>query len=329
MTDAMTEQPAPAVTGDSTDTPSTPQSLARGRVRMGVAPTDVDQAWRLAQYIAMSDLVPKGYKGKPADVLVAIQFGMEVGLPPMAALNSIFVANGRPSLWGDGLLAVIVASPHYVDHDEGYLVGGEEREYLTPEDLKKDDTMAICRFWRRGHQKPRTATFSIAQAKKAKLWDKDAWLTFPDRMLQMRARGFAGRDAFPDVLRGVRTAEETQDDPSVSDRDPEPPKIVRRLSETVISPPVSETVVKGAPFTVAAFPPAVTDEAILEPVCVKAVDEFLGGFVIHLANGVQVEAEREADALELDKFAGTTSKVRLTVTRKDAVLILKGFAIAD
>lgn len=300
---------------------------SRAAVPMGISPKDVDQAWRLSQFIASSDLVPKGYKGRPADVLVAIQFGMEVGLPPMAALHSIFVTGGRPSLWGDGFLAVIMAAPSYADHEEFFLVGGKdgvkEVDFLTAEDLKKDDTTAVCRFWRKGREKPRTATFSIAQAKKAGLWSKEGpWQQYPDRMLRMRARGFAGHDAFPDVLRGVRTAEETQDDPSVPALDQEPVKVVRRLSETVAP---TDPVGASAPVPADATP----EEAILEPVCVKAVDEFLGGFVIHLANGVQVEAAHKADALELDKFAGTTSKVRLSVTRQGSVLILKGFAIVD
>ena len=47
-------------------------------------------------------------------------------------------------------------------------------------------------------------------------------------MLRMRARSFAARDAFPDVLRGIRQAEELHDTP------PDDPVIVprvRRLSD--------------------------------------------------------------------------------------------------
>jgi hypothetical protein len=64
---------------------------------------------------------------------------------------------------------------------------------------------------RRG-QPPERRTFSVADAKRAKLWFKAGpWTTYPDRMLQMRARGFAIRDVFPDALRGVITAEEAVD----------------------------------------------------------------------------------------------------------------------
>ena len=187
----------------------------RPPVRMGVAPTNVEDGWRLAQFIAQSGLVPKGYQGRPADVLVAIQYGMEVNLPPMAALHSIFVTNGRPSLWGDGFLAVIMASGVYRDHEEYYMVDGKRQEFLVSTDLAKDNTTAVCTFWRADNPRPRTGTFSISQARKAGLLSKQGpWQEYPDRMLKMRARGFAGHDAFPDVLKGMRSAEETIDMPA-------------------------------------------------------------------------------------------------------------------
>ena len=58
--------------------------------------------------------------------------------------------------------------------------------------------------------------FSVADAKKAHLWGRRGpWENYPERMLQMRARGFALRDSFPDALKGVITVEEAQDFPEV------------------------------------------------------------------------------------------------------------------
>lgn len=236
----------------------------RAAVRMGVAPTTIEEAWRLANVIASSELVPKGYRGRPADVLVAIQYGMEVGLPPMAALHSVFVTNGRPSLWGDGFLAVIMASARYKDHAEYYIVDGQEKEFLIAADLAKDDTMAVTTFWRTDSARPRTATFSIAKAKKAGLWSKKGpWQEYPDRMLKMRARGFAGHDAFPDVLRGIRTAEEardTQDEDTAIDVVPVQvaPVQPRRASEALAEPsptavpPADQPAPAGTPASVPA-----------------------------------------------------------------------------
>lgn len=286
-------------------------------VRMGVAPANIEEGWRLAQFIAQSELVPKGYRGRPADVLVAIQYGMEVGLPPMAALHSIFVTNGRPSLWGDGFLAVIMASPRYKDHEEYYLVGGERRELLVAADLTKDDTTAVCTFWRTDNPRPRTDSFSIAKAKKAGLWTKEGpWQNYPDRMLKMRARGFAGHDAFPEVLRGVTIAEAAIDEPPI-DITPEPVREVRRVSETVA------TAVAAAPA--GELPPT---ELV---VSVADVQQFLGGYCLIATSGEQVEVEAEADALELEKFKGSKNRVRLVcVKARDGLRMKPGsFSIAD
>ena len=224
---------------DTPDTPETPTTAlqpaaapSKTPARIGVAPSTLDEGWRLAQMMAKSELVPKSFRNKPEDVLVAIQLGTEIGFAPMQALQSIAVINGRPSVWGDGFLALIMGSALYRDHAEYYEVAGQRVEGLTAEALKADTTAAVCTFWRRGKPEPVTRRFTVGQAKKAQLFDKrdTPWITYPDRMLLMRARSWAGRDCFPDLLRGIRTAEEALDEREVLDA----PLVreVKRVSDT-------------------------------------------------------------------------------------------------
>jgi hypothetical protein len=195
-----------------TPAPAPQPPASRTPVAFGLTPRTIDEAWRFAQMLANSDMVPKDYRGKPENAMVAMQYGAEVGLPPMAALQSIAVINGKPGLYGDGFLAVIVATPAYAAHQESYLVGGEERERVTAADLTKDDTAALARFWRKGRTEPFTATFSVADAKKARLFGKDGpWTDYPARMLRYRAREFAARDGFAAELRGMNMAEALRD----------------------------------------------------------------------------------------------------------------------
>jgi hypothetical protein len=75
--------------------------------------------------------------------------------------------------------------------------------------------VATCVVVRKGMD-PVARTFSVEDAKMAKLWEKQGpWSDYPKRMLQMRARGFACRDAFPDALRGIISREEAEDMPPV------------------------------------------------------------------------------------------------------------------
>lgn len=152
--------------------------------------------------LARTNFVPKNYRGKPNDILCAIQMGAELGLSPMLSLQNIAVINDRPSIYGDAMLAICKASP-LCESIEEYLDGDQSQiETLT----------AICKVRRRGFKNEITGSFSWEDAKKAGLATKaGAWLSYPKRMLQMRARGFALRDAFPDLLNGLITREEAND----------------------------------------------------------------------------------------------------------------------
>lgn len=161
-----------------------------------LSPQSFDQALTLSQYLADSDMVPKDFKGKPGNCLVAMQWGMELGLKPLQAMQNLAVINGRPSLWGDAVIALVRSSPAC--------------EYVIE---TQTDEVATCRVKRRGEPE-QERTFSKLDAKLAGLLGKQGpWSQYPKRMMQMRARAFAMRDVFPDVLRGLPVAEEVMDMP--------------------------------------------------------------------------------------------------------------------
>lgn len=167
----------------------------------GFAPATLTEAIQFSDMLANSSMVPKAYQGKPQDILVCVQWGYEMGLAPMQALQNIAVINGKPSVYGDTALALVQASPVCEDVQEFF------------EDEGTPNPVAVC-VAKRKNRSPVTVRFSIEDAKRAGLWGKQGpWQAYPKRMMQMRARGFALRDAFPDVLKGLITAEEAQDYP--------------------------------------------------------------------------------------------------------------------
>ncbi len=159
-----------------------------------LSPRNFDEAWRMAEILADSDMVPRDFKGKPGNCLVAMQWGSEVGLKALQALQNIAVINGRPALWGDAVIALVRGSPLC--------------EFVIETD---DGSTATCRVKRRGEPE-QAKTFGMDDAKTAGLLGKSGpWTQYPKRMRQMRARAFALRDVFPDVLRGMAVAEELID----------------------------------------------------------------------------------------------------------------------
>lgn len=169
-----------------------------------LAPQTMAEAMDFSKMLSQSEMVPKSYQRKPQDILVAVQWGYELGLQPLQALQNIAIINGKPSVYGDAALALVKNDPRCAGVNEKIEGEGDART-------------AYCKVKRRyGEEIEETvAQFSVADAKRARLWGKQGpWSQYPDRMLQMRARGFAIRDAFPDALKGVITAEEAQDYPS-------------------------------------------------------------------------------------------------------------------
>jgi len=203
--------------------------------RGSFAPTNLTEAMTFCEMLSNSNMVPSKYMGKPGDILVCVQWGMELGLAPMQALQNIAVINGKPSVYGDAMMALVQASS----------VCENIEEYLENEGT---DAIAVCIATRKG-RKPVTARFSVKDAVKANLWGKQGpWTQYPNRMLQMRARGFALRDCFPDVLRGLISAEEAEDYPD--EAKPRPPKDItprNPLDMVTKSEPVAKPVVASEP----------------------------------------------------------------------------------
>lgn len=176
-----------------------------------IVPQDLDEAWRLSVTFVKAGMVPASYKGQTDEetvskIMMGIMKGLEVGFKPQAALANIMIVNNRPSVWGDGAIGLVQNSGKLEDFKEWH-----EGEPF------KDDWTAHCLMKRVGIPEPTHTTFSYGEAKAAKLTTKvGPWMSYPRRMLQMRARAFAIRDGFSDVLHGLGIVEEQQDIPAPS-----------------------------------------------------------------------------------------------------------------
>jgi hypothetical protein len=177
-------------------TETRPQALQQQAPAFDLSPRTFEQALTFAGYLADSDMVPKDFKGRPGNCLIAIQWGAELGMKPLQAMQNLAIINGRPSLWGDAVIALVRASP------------------LCESIIETETaTSSTCTVKRRGEPE-QARTFTDEDAQKAGLKGKAGpWTQFPKRMRQMRARAFALRDVFPDVLRGMPVAEEIMDTP--------------------------------------------------------------------------------------------------------------------
>lgn len=171
-----------------------------------IVPHNFDDAWRIATALANSGMTPKDIN-TPEKCLAIIMAGAEIGMPPFQALQSFAIINGRPTIWGDGMMAVARA-------------GGAKVSEWSTGTLDAGDFTAFCKVTRADTSESIERSFSMDDAKRAKLWGKRGasgqdtpWITYPARMIQMRARAWALRDGCADILRGIKMAEEVQDIP--------------------------------------------------------------------------------------------------------------------
>lgn len=181
--------------------------LSAGAPIVGIVPSTIDEVFRLAQLIFSSGLAPYQLKSAEAVTVVLLK-GLEIGLPPMAALECIGVINGKAALHSDGIPALLWSK------------GFKIREWFENEDTL-DKIVAHCEITRPEGDKY-TFKYSAQDAKENGLWDtcekthkgeanKAPWFLYKKRMTRMRCRGWLARDCAADVLKGMPIYEEQRD----------------------------------------------------------------------------------------------------------------------
>ncbi|MGH3450142.1 MAG: hypothetical protein ACRDQW_05325 [Haloechinothrix sp.] len=149
---------------------------------------------KLASMVSDTDFVPKPLRSKPAAITAAILAGREVGIPPMRALQHLHMVDGRPTMSAEQKRAQALAAGHDIVYAE------------------TTTTRCVVKGRRHGSDQWTTVTWSIDDAKAAKLDGKDNYRKHPRRMLQARATGELCDLLFPDATGGLATYEQLVDE---------------------------------------------------------------------------------------------------------------------
>ncbi len=173
---------------------------------VSLMPRTFNEKYQMSQILAKSGLIPAGLN-TPEKVCVALEWGHELQLSPMVAVNNIAVINGKPTLSADIMAAVVKRSPEF---------GGIKW-------IQQDDKVAECIITRKtaNYTEEIHSRFTYDDAVKAGLTNKDVWKKYTKRMLKHRCLSYGLRDAFPDILAGLYNPEEMESviEPVVGERD--------------------------------------------------------------------------------------------------------------
>ena len=201
-----------------------------------------DGYWRMARRVCRTEFVPSGFRGNPEAIVAAFMRGYEMGFPPMQALDSFNVIQGKVGLTAEAMRALILNAGHDIILED------------MSDNIKGDVTeiRAQCHRKQWPADKWATYTYSLEDARTAGLLGKDSWKKNPRAMLDARATSGAGRRYFADVLAGMSyTPEEIRDfsgpDQEVTPSPPAPAPTPANgptadfgaVPETRSSPPVS------------------------------------------------------------------------------------------
>ena len=168
-------------------------------VGASLVPRSYAELEQVAIRLGESGLVPKDLKGKPGDIMIAMETLRTLGLNPIAGLQGVYIVNARVSVYGEWWLGLIQGSAVYNGHTEEW------------DDEEKRATVTM---YRKGVDTPFVGTFSWAEAEKGKLTDKQTYKDYPRDMLTWRARHRAGSAGFSDVLHGILPSQIADDFPS-------------------------------------------------------------------------------------------------------------------
>jgi len=125
------------------------------------------------------------------EALVRLMTGLELGIPAMTSLRCISVVSGKPVL--DATLVAALAQRH--PDCVSWRVVETTAEMCTIETVHR----------RNGKS---TVTWTMADAKRAKLDGKDNWRNYPRAMLRARATTELARMAYPEAFAGLYSPEE-------------------------------------------------------------------------------------------------------------------------
>lgn len=159
------------------------------------------EVFDIGKMLAVSNLVPETYRGKPQDCAIAIDMANRMSVSPMFVMQNLYVVKGKPSWSGQACTALIKASGEFKNVSPEYVgeVGTDTRGcYISATRVSDGKTIA--------------GPLVDMKMVKAEGWSSNKkWQTMPELMLAYRAAAFFARIYIPNALMGCHIEGEAED----------------------------------------------------------------------------------------------------------------------
>ena len=149
---------------------------------------------KLGKFLYQSKLFPA--IGSISGAITIIEYGRELGLKPVQALQTMSIVKGRVCIEAKALLALAI------------------QKGLTYKAVKSDNEICQLEFKRPGFE-PHVETFTAEDAKRAKLTDKTSYVHYPRIMNFWRCVSNGIRAYAPDLALGLYSKEEIETEDTI------------------------------------------------------------------------------------------------------------------
>lgn len=162
---------------------------------------NIERAWKFADVLSRSKIIPDTFQGNPASVLIALDMSNRMRRNPLEVMQAMYIVHGKPSFSSSFLISLINSCGYYEPLRFRFSGDGNSRS---------------CVAWtmdKRTGEKVEGPEVSIGMAKSEGWYDKNGskWKTMPEVMLRYRAASFFSRTYCPDLTGGFHSQEEAMD----------------------------------------------------------------------------------------------------------------------
>ena len=166
---------------------------------------------RFALQLMQQGMVSSTFK-TPQAVILGIQYCKELGVPVQLGMKMLYVIDGKPSLFGDGPLALVQRSGQLESIEEFFLNEKQEKICVENKNLQDRVWAAVTRLKRRGDPLIQEDYFSlidleIAGMDMSKNGKKVVWAKYERIMMRYKSRSMSLKVKFSDMISGVNIAE--------------------------------------------------------------------------------------------------------------------------
>jgi len=201
-----TKQPEPSEVQDRKMEQTLAPKPSVAMTRRGFEPSTIEEAWRFAEALAQSEMVPDRYRGRPRDCLIALDLAGRLGVSWLAIMQNVYSVYGSLGMEAKLCTSLINMSGLFTDPLDYEVMGGD--------DPFKSDYKIRAFATRKSTGKVLYGPWITWKLIKAEGWDKkngSKWATMPDVMFHYRAASWFANRHCPEVKMGMMTTDEIQE----------------------------------------------------------------------------------------------------------------------